>query len=462
MPAQDCRGEAGLNGGVNGYVRDVSTPRTLTLPAGVSRTHVETPVGSFAVLTAGPLESDLPVVLLVPGWTGSKEDFVTLLPEIASSGRRVVALDQRGQLDTPGPSSVDDYSLDGFAHDLLAVAAALSDQPIDLLGHSFGGLVATRATVLEPSAVNSLVLLCSGPGALPVDRHEDLAMVIASLQEQGPELTWTAMRAREQATGAPRVPVEIERWLRERFLTSSTAALVAKSRMLIETPDQRDSLGNVPTPTLVMTGSLDDGWPVDVQTEFAAAVGAEHVVLDGLGHSPAVEEPARTARDLVAFWDSWRPSGRATSTELSADSIEVRRARHIVRDIADEVLPAGRRDDAELLTSELVTNALLHGRAPARLDVDVRGGFVIVLVTDSGDGPDIGARVNHGRGLPIVAALAHRCGSWTTDAGSRVWFWIPVGQPRSPSTHAVPPAGSSAAQRWAAGPASIPSGHESR
>ena len=232
--------------------------------------------------------------------------------------------------------------------------------------------------------------------------------------------------------------------------------------MLIETPDQRDALGNVPTPTLVMTGSLDDGWPVDVQTEFAAAIGAQHIVLDGLGHSPAVEQPTRTGRNLVAFWDSWRPLGRVTSTELSGDSIEVRRARHLVRDIADAVLPAGRRDDAELLTSELVTNALLHGRAPARLDVDVRGGFVIVLVTDSGDGPDRDARVNHGRGLPIVAALAHRCGRWTTDAGSRVWFWIPAGQPRSPSTHVVPSARSRAAHGWAAGPTSTPSGQESR
>ncbi len=462
MPARDCHSEAGLNGGVSGYVRAVSTPRTLTLPAGVSRARVETTLGSFAVLTAGPVESDLPVVLLVPGWTGSKEDFVTLLPEIASSGRRVMALDQRGQLDTPGPDSVDAYSLDGFAHDLLAVAAAVSDEPIDLLGHSFGGLVATRATVLAPSAVSSLVLLCSGPGALPVDRHEDLTLVIESLEEHGPEFTWTAMRAREQAAGAPTVPVEIENWLRERFVTSSTAALVAKTRMLIETPDQRDALGNVPTPTLVMTGSLDDGWPVDVQTEFAAAIGAQHIVLDGLGHSPAVEQPTRTGRNLVAFWDSWRPLGRVTSTELSGDSIEVRRARHLVRDIADEVLPAGRRDDAELLTSELVTNALLHGRAPARLDVDVRGAFVIVLVTDSGDGPDRDARVNHGRGLPIVAALAHRCGRWTTDAGSRVWFWIPAGQPRSPSTHVVPSARSRAAHGWAAGPTSTPSGQESR
>lgn len=432
------------------------------MPPGVSPAHVETPRGSFAVLTAGPATSALPLVLLVPGWTGSKEDFLTLLPEIAASGRRVVALDQRGQLDTPGPDSVDAYSLDGFAHDVLAVAAAVSDEPVDLLGHSFGGLVATRATVLEPSAVSSLVLLCSGPGALPRDRHADLGAVADALRVRGPQATWAAMRARERTAGGEVVPAEIEQWMRKRFLTSSTGGLVAKTRMLIDTPDQREPLRNRPTPTLVMVGSLDDAWPVDVQVDFAASVGAELAVLDGLGHSPAVEDPRRTARGLVTFWDDWRPGGRHVSVELSGEATEVRRARHLVRDFCTETLPPARRDEVELLASELVTNALVHARPPVRLQVAERGGFVIVLVADSGGGPRLDDRIHHGRGLPIVTALAHRCGGWTTDQGARVWFWVPVGQPRSPSACGVVAPGSSPAQGSTAGPASMPSAQESR
>ena len=426
------------------------------------RAQVETTVGSFAVLTSGPASSELPVVVLVPGWTGSKEDFLTLLPEIASTGRRVVALDQRGQLDTPGPESVDAYSLDGFAADVLAVAAAVSDEPVDLLGHSFGGLVATRATVLAPSAVSSLVLLCSGPGALPDERHGDLGAVADSLALHGPEATWAAMRARERAAGGEVVPDEIEQWMRERFVTSSPGALLAKTRMLVDTPDLRDPLRNRPTPTLVMTGSLDDAWPVQVQVDLAASIGAEHVMLDGLGHSPAVDDPARTARGLVAFWDEWRPSRRRVGVGLSGDTTEVRRARHLVRDFAGQVLPGRGRDEAELLTSELVTNAVLHARAPIHVEAVVRGGFVMVLVADSGGGPELDSRIHHGRGLPIVTALAHRCGGWTTDEGARVWFWMPIDQPRSPSACRVVSPGSSPAQGAAAGPTSAPSAQASR
>jgi pimeloyl-ACP methyl ester carboxylesterase len=462
MPARDPQIEAGLAGGASGYGRVVSTPRTLTLPVGVSRAQVETPVGSFAVLTAGPSTSELPVVVLVPGWTGSKEDFLTLLPEIASSGRRVVALDQRGQLDTPGPDSVDAYSLDGFATDLLAVVDAVAEEPVDLLAHSFGGLVAARATVLAPFAVSSLVLLCSGPGALPVERHGELTALADALETLGAADTWTAMRARERAAGVVMPPAEIEDWLQHRFLASSTAALVAKTRLLVEAPDHREALRNRPTPTMIMTGSLDDAWPVEVQAEFAASIGAEYAVLDGLGHSPAVEDPTGTARVLVDFWDAWRPTTHRTHADLSSQTTEVRRARHLVRDFAGEVLPARRLDDAELLTSELVTNALLHAEAPVHLDVVVRGGYLTVLVADSGGGPELDSRIHHGRGLPIVTALAHRCGAWTTDAGARVWFWMPVGQPRSPSSCRATPIGSSPAQLSMAGPTSAPSGHESR
>ena len=40
--------------------------------------------------------------LLIPGFTGSKEDFLPVLQPLASAGRRVVAIDMRGQYQSPG------------------------------------------------------------------------------------------------------------------------------------------------------------------------------------------------------------------------------------------------------------------------------------------------------------------------------------------------------------------------
>ena len=72
-------------------------------------------------------------VLLVPGFTGSKEDFGPVLAPLAAAGHRVVAVDQRGQLDSPGAGDAASYSPDLLARDLLAF--------VDALGLAPGGFV---------------------------------------------------------------------------------------------------------------------------------------------------------------------------------------------------------------------------------------------------------------------------------------------------------------------------------
>jgi len=99
----------------------MSTPRTLTLPEGVEATGIETPVGTFAA-HIGRADAPTGHVLLIPGWTGSKEDFTPLLPLLAAAGFDATAYDQRGQFETHGEPGAD-YTLDGFASDALAMAS---------------------------------------------------------------------------------------------------------------------------------------------------------------------------------------------------------------------------------------------------------------------------------------------------------------------------------------------------
>src|SRR5687768_8156993 len=89
----------------------VSTPPFLDLPEGVREDRMLTPRGDFALLTAAASGSPArPPVVLVPGFTGSKEDFIAVLAPIAAAGHPVTALDQRGQFQSPGgddPTSYD-------------------------------------------------------------------------------------------------------------------------------------------------------------------------------------------------------------------------------------------------------------------------------------------------------------------------------------------------------------------
>jgi anti-sigma regulatory factor (Ser/Thr protein kinase) len=83
-------------------------------------------------------------------------------------------------------------------------------------------------------------------------------------------------------------------------------------------------------------------------------------------------------------------------------------------------------DTALLLTSELVTNAVIHGRSAVQLEVRIDGSRLRVDVGDDNSrlplqkSPDHGAL--DGRGLQIVDLLATRWGVYDEPLGKTVWF----------------------------------------
>jgi anti-sigma regulatory factor (Ser/Thr protein kinase) len=86
-------------------------------------------------------------------------------------------------------------------------------------------------------------------------------------------------------------------------------------------------------------------------------------------------------------------------------------------------------DAAELLASELVTNAILHARTPLCVSVAFHGDVVRISVSD--DSPRAPRPRRHsvdsgtGRGLVLVERLAARWGVEPTEQGKVVWFERP-------------------------------------
>jgi pimeloyl-ACP methyl ester carboxylesterase len=280
----------------------VSTPPYLDLPPGVSAVTLETDRGPFAVLRAGPAGS--PAGLLVPGFTGSKEDFIAVVAPLAAAGFTVVALDLGGQYESPATAS-GTYSLAGFAADVLAVAGALGPAAVHVVGHSLGGLVAREAVLVDPLAFATLTLMSSGPAALPAGQAGRLTLFATVLAEHGPEVVWSAKRALEEQEGlvGPDDPA-IADFLTTRFLASDPRSLLAMVDVLTAAPDRVADLAAVAPPTLVLYGPDDDAWPPETQAAMADRLGARAVVIDGAGHSPAVEQPEATAAALTSFWQT--------------------------------------------------------------------------------------------------------------------------------------------------------------
>jgi len=269
----------------------MSTPKDLTLPDAVTATTLHTDRGEFSALTAGDGTSGH--VVLVPGWTGSKEDFVPILPMLADAGFGVISYDQRGQFETPGAPD-DDYSMAGFAADAAAVAATTGAATTHLLGHSFGGLVAQQAAVDDPVRWRTVSLLCSGPGALGETPERRLSDIVAALDGgvSGRDMA-LAMNPDLDPDSNP-----IDAFVVDKFDRTSTACLAAMTRHLIDTPDLTDAVAATGLPCWVGRGVDDEAWPHEDQDDQARRLGTRTQVVPSSAHSPAIENPS----GLIAAW----------------------------------------------------------------------------------------------------------------------------------------------------------------
>ncbi|TQM66754.1 histidine kinase-like protein [Actinomadura hallensis] len=105
-----------------------------------------------------------------------------------------------------------------------------------------------------------------------------------------------------------------------------------------------------------------------------------------------------------------------------------RRARRAVREraakvVADEML----LDDIELMAAEAVANAILHGTGIVTVTIATDGRRIRVDVTDDGpaqDDTDSEPRLDHGRGLTVIDALADEWGFDQSSRRTRLWFLV--------------------------------------
>ena len=300
----------------------MSTPTSLHLPDGVRRTTIHTARGAFAALEAVPASGvcEREAALLVPGYTGSKEDFLAILDLLADGSRHAIAIDMRGQFETPGADDPGGYSAAALGADIAAIMHATGAR--HLVGHSYGGLTGREAVLAEtgPGAqIVSFTLMSSGPAALTGPRAKELRAMLAALgagDRPGNDGTLDpgVLRAgiselwrsylEPQAVEAG-VPGHIVAFLGQRMLSNDPDGLVLMAKHMLTAPDRTAELARLDQiPVLVIYGENDNAWSPAAQENMARRLGARRLCIPAAVHSPAVEAPATTAGALTQFWDA--------------------------------------------------------------------------------------------------------------------------------------------------------------
>jgi pimeloyl-ACP methyl ester carboxylesterase len=270
------------------------------LPEGVTRRTFAAPSGELAVIEAGA--PDAPRVVLVPGVTGSKEDFALMMPLLAAAGYYVLAYDMAGQFEShaAGPENLAvptaHYTHDLFVNDLIAI---LESQPgaAHVLGYSFAGTVAQLALNSRPDLFLSLTLLSappqSGQGFRGVKR-------IGRISGFTNGRTGAALMIWGVKKNFTKVPPGRLKFVRDRFSLTRRSSVADIIALMKQAPDLDAVLAASPIPKLVAVGE-HDLWPVALHRDFATAIEATLAVYP-TGHSPCETSPHQLVRDLLRLY----------------------------------------------------------------------------------------------------------------------------------------------------------------
>ncbi|MGR8008430.1 alpha/beta fold hydrolase [Streptomyces hypolithicus] len=280
----------------------MSRPPTFSPPPGTQPIALDTARGVFAALEAEPRGERRGTALLLPGYTGSKEDFIAMLRPLADAGYRAVAVDGRGQYESDGPLRQEAYAREELARDVLAQAES-AGAPVHLVGHSLGGQIARAAVLLDAGPFVSLTLMSSGPAEVSDAQREKIGLLTEALGIMTMGRVWEAMQAFD-----PPEDTDLDgASLRARWLRHSPAQLVATGEQLRSEPDRVGELAALALPVHVVSGAVDDTWPVPLLDSMAERLGARRSVIEGAQHSPNTDRPLETVKALVGFWEGLAP-----------------------------------------------------------------------------------------------------------------------------------------------------------
>lgn len=239
-----------------------------------------------------------PLVFL-HGVGGGHHAWDAQLPYFAERGHAAHAWDQPGYGHS---ASVEPYDLEQVAAALERLLDSLGGEPVVLVGHSMGGMVAQEAYARFPRRIKALVLAFTSAAfggtdsefarrfiaerIGPLDAGQSMADIAARLMPR--------MRgSKSDEQGAAHA---------QKVMAGVPPDTYRKAVKLLTTFDRRAQLPRIAVPTLLVAGSEDTTAPAALMARMTEKIpGAELVVLPGCGHLGPMDQPAPFNAALEAF-----------------------------------------------------------------------------------------------------------------------------------------------------------------
>jgi pimeloyl-ACP methyl ester carboxylesterase len=262
-----------------------------------------------------------PIVLALHGFPDSARSYRHQMPALAAAGYRVVAPFMRGYAPTEIPEG-GYFGVPALAADAVALAKALSEQPVILIGHDWGAAAAHAAAAMAPERFSKLITIAVpyGPAftqslvtspdqqrrswymfyfQLPFAETavamNDFAFIDRLWRDWSPgwEYPPAEMKALKATLGAPGVLTAALSYYRHTFNPPPDAPSLAE----VSAPRP------IAVPTLYLHGRNDGCIGVELADGMEAyfAKGLRKEIIDGAGHFVHQEKPDEVNRLILEF-----------------------------------------------------------------------------------------------------------------------------------------------------------------
>jgi len=242
-----------------------------------------------------------PLVVCVPSLGDVRGEYRFLIPQLVSSGYRVVSMDPRGL----GETSVEwsDYSVAGIGKDMLALIRELNAGPAVIIGTSMAAGAAVWAAAEAPDLLRGLIMVgpfVRGDGNWLLETLFSLMLA----RPWGPSM-WIKYYSSLYPTHKPADFAEYSeallKNLKERGRLESVIHMLRASKRASE-----ERIPKVNMPTLVIMGSKDPDFK-DPEAEakwVAENLKGTYRMIEKAGHYPHAEMPEGTGPLMLDFIQS--------------------------------------------------------------------------------------------------------------------------------------------------------------
>lgn len=272
---------------------------------------------TFHYLEAG----EGPTVLALHGFPDHARSYRHQLTALSEAGYRVVAPYMRGYAPTEIPEG-GYFGVPALAQDAIALAEALSDEPVILIGHDWGAAAAYAAAALAPERFSKLITIAVpyGPAfiqslvtsaeqqrrswymyyfQMPFSDQavalNDFAFIEQLWRDWSPgwDLPMDELASVQATLAKPGVTSAALNYYRHTFNPPSNAPAQAQSA----------AIQQITVPTLYIHGREDDCIGVELAEGMEAFFdnGLEKVVVDNAGHFVHQERPDEVNRLILEF-----------------------------------------------------------------------------------------------------------------------------------------------------------------